>query len=170
MRSNKTFSSVPFTKRVDYDGGAHRGARAMKGPLVCRKCGALYYKRRWLPATDPLAQEAATSAARTTCRSCEMISKGLVAGYLRLEGEFVRAHHWELTRLLEREAERALQDNPTGRMISVPSARADVITVAATTEHLIERLGRAIEHAYDGEIKFGFGHGNKFARAVWHRD
>jgi hypothetical protein len=42
--------------------------------------------------------------------------------------------------------------------------------VTTTTEHLVERLGRAVRRAFGGTIDYGFSHGNKFARATWRRD
>lgn len=170
MRTNKRYSNVPFSKRVDYDGGRHRPSRARKEPLVCRTCGAVYSKRRWIGPTDVRAFLLRAGAHATTCPACDMMKKGLVRGYLRLEGAFVPPHRAELERLLKREAERAAEDNPLGRIVRWDTSRPDSLTVATTTEHLVERLGHAVHRSYGGTIDYGFSHGNKFARATWRRD
>ncbi len=170
MRSNKRYTNVGFTKRVDYDGGAHRGAKAPKEPLVCARCGNLYIKRRWVLASDPRAGILGAVAEKVTCPACEAEASGVVRGHLRLEGAFLAAHRDELSTLLRREAERAAEDNPLGRIVGWDTSEPDVLALTTTTEHLVERLGHALKRTYDGEMDFGFSHGNKFARATWRRD
>jgi hypothetical protein len=170
MRSNKRYSNVTFTKRVDYEGGAHRPPRAPKGALVCKTCGAVYTKRRWVLGSEYRAYLARGTARPAICPACDMQAKGQVGGYLRLEGAFVNPHRAELERLLKREAGRAAEDNPLGRILRLEHDPAGALTVATTTEHLVERLGRAVHRAFGGTIDFGFSHNDKFARATWRRD
>jgi hypothetical protein len=170
MRSNKRFSSNPFTKRVDYDGGAHRGPKAAAEPRLCTECGGVYHRRRWIRRDDPRAALIAANAIEVVCPACAMIQDGRASGWLRLEGAFLAAHQADLERLIENEAERAGEDNPLGRIAEWDRSEPGVLTVATTTEHLTERIGRAVHSAYGGTIHYGFSHGNKMARAVWHRD
>jgi hypothetical protein len=170
MRSSKRYTNVAFTKRVDYDGGAHRAARAEKGPAVCRHCGAIYVKRRWIIRSDPRAQGVGAGGRPTLCRACAMIEQGLVGGVLQLDGAFLAQHQAEIERLLNTESARALEDNPLGRIIRIDRTTRGRLTVTTTTEHLVERLGRAVHRAFGGTIDYGFSHGNKFARASWRRD
>ena len=44
------------------------------------------------------------------------------------------------------------------------------LTLSTTTEHLAQRLGRALEKAYDGKVEYDFSHENKLARVTWQRD
>lgn len=104
------------------------------------------------------------------CPACDAAAKGLVRGHLRLEGSFVPAHRKEIEALLRNEAERAAEDNPTGRIIRWEDGPDGTLVIGTTTEHLTERLGHAIHKAFGGEIDYGFSHENKFARAVWRRD
>jgi hypothetical protein len=170
MRSNKQYTNVAFTKRVDYDGGAHRSARAAKGPAVCARCGAVYVKRRWIARADPRAAGLAANGRLTRCRACAMIEQGLVGGVLQLDGRFLEQHQAEIERLLGTENARAAEDNPLGRIIAIDRRTPGRLTVTTTTEHLVERLGRAVRRAFGGTIDYGFSHGNKFARATWRRD
>lgn len=169
MRSNKSYTNVTFTKRVDYEGGTHRPPRAPAGVRVCSRCKAVYFKRRWIPASDERAQSFGLTARPTICPACDLEAKHQVRGYLRIEGAFAKAHRPEILQLLRREAERAGEDNPLGRIIAIDrTSRA--MTVTTSTEHVAKRLGSALESAYDGEIEYKFSHGEKFARITWRRD
>jgi hypothetical protein len=130
----------------------------------------VYLRRRWLPASDARAQVLAAVGEPTICPACDMAKKGTFGGSLRLEGNFVKAHAAELEHLVRKEAARAAEDNPIGRILAVDTAKPGVIAITTTTEHLVERLGRAVKHAFDGTIDYGFSHGNKLARATWKRD
>jgi hypothetical protein len=44
------------------------------------------------------------------------------------------------------------------------------LVISTTTEHLAQRLGHALEKAFDGEVRYHFSHENKLARVYWHRD
>jgi hypothetical protein len=99
-----------------------------------------------------------------------MIETGLVGGVLQLEGAFLVRHQAEIEQLLKTENARAAEDNPLGRIIKIVRTTPGRLTVTTTTEHLVERLGRAVHRAYHGTIDYGFSHGNKFARATWRRD
>jgi hypothetical protein len=170
MRSNKRYTNVAFTKRVDYDGGAHRAAKATAGHVVCRQCGAVYLRRRWISGSDPRAQILGAIGRRVLCPGCDAIKKGVVGGVLRLEGAFLVQHRAEIEQLLKTESARAQEDNPIGRIIAIDRSLKSRLTVTTTTEHLVERLGRAVRRAFGGTIDYGFSHGNKFARATWRRD
>ena len=72
--------------------------------------------------------------------------------------------------MITNEADRAADDNPTGRILGWDDKTPGELTLTTTTEHLVERLGRAVHHAFGGSIDYGFSHGNKFARATWERN
>jgi hypothetical protein len=172
MRSNKKYTNQTFTKRVDHEGGAHRPFAAIAEPAVCKTCGAIFADRRW---TAP-AQAAASAghphwrpAAEVVCPACKQIESHVVGGYLTISGKFVADHHDEIDNLMVNEADRAAEDNPLCRIMgrSETDGRLEIET---TTEHLAQRLGHALEKAYDGEVTYDFSHENKLARVTWHRD
>jgi hypothetical protein len=169
MTQRKAYTNATFTKRVDYDGGRRRGAKAQAGPLVCERCGAAYLRRRWILASDDRAKLLRSAATKTICPACAMIRDGQVGGYLTLEGAFFAAHRAEIMTLVRNEAARAAEDNPLARIIRW-AEEDDATTVTTTTEHLVQRLGKAVQSAYGGDIDFGFSHADKFARATWRRD
>ena len=75
-----------------------------------------------------------------------------------------------LERLLRNEAERAAEDNPLARIMLWRENGDEKLTLSTTTEHLAQRLGRALEKAYDGKVEYDFSHENKLARVSWQRD
>jgi hypothetical protein len=170
MRTNKRYTNVTFTKRVDYEGGTHRPPKAPSEPRVCRQCGAVYTRRRWRPRSDPRAAALSAQAAPTVCKACSMQARGQSSGFLTMKGGFFVAHREEIERLIRNEDQRAIETNPLGRIIGWDRTAPDQLTVATSTEHLVERLGHALHRAFGGTVEYGFSHGNKFARGTWQRD
>lgn len=76
----------------------------------------------------------------------------------------------DIERLLRNEAERAAEDNPLARIMLWKKNGDRKLTLSTTTEHLAQRLGHALEKAYDGEVEYDFSHENKLARVTWKRD
>lgn len=174
MRTAKRYTNTTFTHRVDRDAGRKRPPRPPTEPRICVTCGAVYRHRRWILADAAALQLPAVvrglePATPTTCPGCRRAASRTPNGFLYLEGAFAAVHRDELLRLVEHEAARAAVDNPTARLIAVDS-RGPRVTVTTTTEHLAQRLGHAIERAYDGTVRFDFSHENKLARVYWRRD
>ncbi|HSB28652.1 MAG TPA: BCAM0308 family protein [Pyrinomonadaceae bacterium] len=173
MRSDKPFTSATFTKRVDHEAGRHHTSRALPEPGVCKSCGAIYTNRRWT-----VAESASTLVKRphartfrmTLCPACKQSLAGEPRGFLFIEGAFFKEHREEIERLLRRESERAAEVNPLGRVIRWKRDKSDKLTVSTTTEHLAQRLGHALQKAFDGKVKYDFSHENKLARVSWRRD
>lgn len=171
MRTSKKYTNATFTHRVDHEGGAHRGPKALRGPLVCERCGAMYIKRRWTltPPARTAGLEAIASPRPTICPACRMIAEAQFGGEVRISGAFVTGHRDEIERLIQGEAKRAADDNPTARLVRLDRA-GDRLTVRTTTEHLAKRLGQALHKALHGTVHYGFSHENKFAHVTWTRD
>jgi hypothetical protein len=105
----------------------------------------------------------------TICPACKQTAEGIVGGYVLIDGQFVTQHHRDIVDLIKNEERRAMEDNPLSRIMS----RADdggSVRIETTTEHLAQRLGRALEKAFAGSVNYDFSHENKMARVWWHRD
>jgi len=172
MHTAKPYTNVTFTKRVDHEAGRHRPSRAPRGPRVCERCLAVYVNRRWTLGTTPRARaiRRVAAPAMTVCPACRMAAEGRFGGEVRLSGAFLAKHAAEIERLLRREAERAAEDNPTARILRWDRPATDRLTVTTSTEHLAERLGRAVRRAFKGSVRYTFSHENKFAHVVWMRN
>lgn len=173
MQSQKKYTNATFTKRVDHEAGRHRPARSQAEPSECLTCGAVYSKRRWV--TADIAQRSGKpnnerSVAFTTCPACEQMQTGTPAGFLYVDGAFFTKHQEEIERLLNNEADRAAEDNPLARIMTQTMDESGRLVVTTTTEHLAATLGRALQGAFSGELRFNFSHENKMSRVYWHRD
>ena len=168
MSSNKRYTNVTFTKRVDREAGRHRPPKGQSEPAVCLGCGAVYTKRRWVLG-DGLSSEHFIMPRLTVCPACKRQQDGAPSGYLHASGFFLALHHDEIEHLLRNEAARAAEDNPLGRIIDWQD-KTNSLTLTTTTEHLAQRLGHALEKAFHGEVNYDFSHENKLARVSWHRD
>ena len=100
------------------------------------------------------------------CPACEQIANGIVGGYLTLFGKFTPERQAEFDRLIANESVRAAEDNPLSRIMERVELDRTVV-YHTTTEHLAQRLGRAIERAFGGSVDYEFLHENKVARVVW---
>lgn len=172
MRSNKRFTNT-FTKRVDHEAGRHHTKRAPKEPAVCASCGAVYANRRWTTADAERGTREAKHwhpARITTCPACVQAHGGAPRGYVYLEGDFLKTHREDIEKLLRNEAERAAEDNPLARVMLWKEDGNAKLTLSTTTEHLAQRLGHALEKAFDGKVEYDFSHENKLARVTWQRD
>src|SRR5690348_13276727 len=173
MRSNNQFTDMTITKRVDYEAGRHRPLRASKEPAVCGDCGAVYVNRRWT--TSDLVgghtrHKDRRPAKTTVCPACKQKRAGEARGFVFLDGAFFVQHQKEIKQLLRNEAIRAAEDNPLARILEYKEGEGHQLTVTTTTEHLAQRLGHALEKAFDGSVHYDFSHENKLARVSWRRE
>lgn len=173
MQGQKKYTNQTFTKRVDHEAGRHHTTRAMAEPAVCKVCGDVYADRRW---TVPEAESQSEKhphfrpATQVVCPACQRQEEGVPSGYVYLEGPFFAAHRDEIKRLVQNEIERTAVKNPLARMMEWEDEGAEKATITTTTEHLAQRLGHALEKAFDGEVRYDFSHENKLARVYWRRD
>lgn len=173
MRSKKAFSNTTFTKRVDHEAGRHHTKRAPKEPAVCASCGAFYEHRRWTSADADYGtseREHWRPARVTTCPACVQTQGAVPGGYVFLEGAFLNAHRDEIKKLLSNEADRAAEDNPLARIMLWKENKDGKLALSTTTEHLAQRLGHALEKAFNGKVEYDFSHENKLARVHWQRN
>lgn len=171
MHSNKPYSNVTVTKRVDHNDHEKNTHphEAEKEPSICQTCGAIYLDRRWTIAEiDPARIKHQPQL--VTCPACKQQEEGIARGYVHLQGTFFEKHYEEIEKLLSNEADRAAQDNPLARIIKWERDGDQPLTVLTTTEHLAQRLGHAVEKAYSGEVRYDFSHENKLAHVWWQRD
>ena len=173
MPVRKRYSNATFTKRVDHEGGRHRSSRGISEPAVCADCGAVYANRRWSQpsSTASIKRHDHLRPAKTTlCPACKQQRSGEPRGFVFIDGDFFSAHSEEIEQLLRNEADRAAVDNPLARTMDFKRGDDHKLTVTTTTEHLAQRLGHALEKAFDGRVHYDFSHENKLARVSWRRD
>jgi NMD protein affecting ribosome stability and mRNA decay len=170
MRIVKRYTNQTFTKRVDHEGGARREPRATAGSVVCSKCGSVFQNRRWTASEKINADTRLHDAKLGICPACQQIASGVAGGFVHIDGSFLKGHETEILNLLRNEEQRAIEDNPLSRIIKWDKDDEGELQIKTTTEHLAQRLGHALEKAFDGKVKYDFSHENKVARVSWQRD
>lgn len=131
-------------------------------PTVCSDCAAVYHDGRWTWDTPP------EDAMQARCPACRRVRDKLPAGTLVLEGPFVEQHADDLVRLLRHEAEHERAEHPLARVMEIASGQRR-IQVATTDIHLPQRLGEAVQRAYDGDLTVRYGLDEYCVRAHWRR-
>jgi hypothetical protein len=162
---------VTFTKRPERNTLAEN-KRAPHEPVVCGSCGALYKNRRWIRKEQ--IQEMGllgdrSSAAIGTCRACKLTRSDAARGFLYLRGPHLKVHLEEIEHFLKLEEQRAMEDNPLGRIMRWEQKSPEELIALTTTEHLAQRLGKALERSFGGRVHYDFSHENKQARVYWER-
>jgi NMD protein affecting ribosome stability and mRNA decay len=154
-----TYRSKLFPEHVH---DAYKSSTKLPTPTVCPECGAVFADGRWqwLPRPD--------SAHREMCPACHRVHDRFPAGYVKLDGEFLREHRGELTELarnLERKekAEHALQ-----RIIDIKDENGGLL-ITTTDIHLAHGIGEALHHAYKGELESHYNREEKLLRVRWSR-
>jgi len=104
------------------------------------------------------------------CPACRRQREGAPSGFVHLEGAYLNEHSEEIRHFLQKEAERAAEDNPLARIMRWETDEKGRPTLATTTEHLAERLGHAMGKAFKGKPRYDFSHENKLAHVYWRRD
>ena len=131
-------------------------------PTQCGSCHAVYHHGRWQWASAPPASH------MTLCPACRRLSDKLPAGVVTLEGAFVVAHRTELVQLARHEAEHEGKEHPLNRIMAIDDL-PDRVQVSTTDIHLPQRIGEALERAYDGELEVRYGSDDYSVRVTWRR-
>ena len=132
------------------------------GPAVCPTCGLVYQHGayHWMPRPDGAVEHA--------CPACRRISDRFPAGYLTLEGAFLKAHRDEIMGLVHNEAARARAEHPLERIMAVEEEDGKVL-ITTTDVHLPRRIGDALHHAYRGESQTKYAPDEHQVRVSWRR-
>jgi NMD protein affecting ribosome stability and mRNA decay len=171
IKSNKRYTNATYTKRVDHEAGQHHTPRNQTEPAVCTECNAVYRNRRWVQDVPKTVKppEPWQSARMVVCPACKQKNEGVFGGYVEIDGAFYNAHHDEIEKLLKNEAMRISEKNPLAQIMKLERGK-NKLTITTTTEHLAQRLGRALQKAYCGDVEYDFSDENKLARVKWHRE
>jgi NMD protein affecting ribosome stability and mRNA decay len=129
----------------------------------CTECGACYRDGRWTWRKAP------AGSPRGLCPACRRIRDDYPGGYLSLEGGFVRQHAHEIRGLVHNVEEREKSEHPLHRLIAV-SEHEDGLLITTTDPHLAHAIGKALHHAYQGELEAAYSDDESLVRATWRRD
>lgn len=136
-----------------------------RSDTLCPQCGAAYQEGRWT--WQGLINPA--DAQEALCPACQRIDEDVPAGTVRLHGAFVLQHPDELCGLMRNTEELEKREHPLERLMAISDA-TDGLEVTTTGVHLAQRIGHALEAAYDGELKIHYNDEEYFVDVHWQRD
>jgi len=137
--------------------------RKLREPSICSQCDAVYREGRWQWMDDN-----PQGASDDLCPACQRIRDDYPAGELTLSGGFFAAHREEILRLVRNEAAAETAEHAINRIMGIEERPKEAV-VTTTDIHLPARIGRALEHAYKGQVEIQFDREGYFARAKWQR-
>jgi len=133
-----------------------------KDPSVCPVCEAVFHKGHWQWIPAP------ASSHEDKCPACLRIEDKFPAGFVTLEGEFLREHQAEIIHLVRNAAAAEEGEHPLNRIMEMTegSGRVDVTT---TDLHMARRIAEAVNNAYGGELGLQYAEGDTIVRVNWKR-
>lgn len=145
-------------------GGALMRPEKYRANTRCPKCDLLFQDGVWKRRTSNGSEQQ-----WKLCPACMQIRDGQVGGIVQFSGTFAGSHRQELLNRIHNVERQTQEERPLERIIDMKEDK-DGIVVSATTEHLVARIGKAIQRDFGGELNLKYAPEDKFAFAHWHRD
>lgn len=131
-------------------------------PSVCTGCGAVFHKGRWQWATPD------DGAHKHLCPACQRIHDRVPAGIVKLSGSFFVDHQQEIMSLVHNTEAKEKHEHPLQRIMSINFGNNGV-EIALTDFHLTQAIGKAVHHAYKGELDSRFVDKDGVMHVSWTR-
>jgi NMD protein affecting ribosome stability and mRNA decay len=154
-----TYRSKLFAERVH---DAYKCSAKLPTPTLCPECGAVFSGGRWQWAARP------DSAHTEMCPACHRIHDRFPAGYVKLDGEFVKEHRTELTELARNLEKKERAEHALERIIEIADQEGGML-ITTTDIHLAHGIGEALHHAYKGTLESHYTPEEKLLRVHWSR-
>jgi hypothetical protein len=88
---------------------------------------------------------------------------------VQLGGTFAALHRQDLLNRIRNVEARSANERPLERIMGIKEKNGQIM-ISATTEHLVARIGKAIQRDFGGVLELKYTPEDKFATARWHRD
>jgi len=145
-------------------GGTGNDAEKYPANTRCPKCDLVFQDGVWKRGSSN-----ASDRAWKLCPACTQIRGGQVGGIVQCSGAFAANHRQELLNRIRNVEKQTQEERPLERIMNMKEDK-NGITVSATTEHLVARIGKAIQRDFGGELSLRYAPEDKFALAYWRRD
>lgn len=140
----------------------YRLSGKLKEPTVCSGCGALFHKGRWTWGPAP------RGAQSTTCPACHRIRDKYPMGLVTIAGSFKEKQHEQVIGVIHNAAAQEKKEHPLSRIMGI-ERRPEGLVISTTDTHLPRRIGKALKHAYHGELTLHYDQDEEFVRVTWTR-
>jgi len=150
-------------ERVFFDDARHDPYQAKgkyREPTICSTCRAIYQGGRWAWGDAP------EQAHHANCPACARVRDRLPAGVVTLSGAFFNAHRVELLQLAHNAAERERSRHPLHRIMNVAETATEAV-ITTCDVNCAQRIGEALQSAFDGHLDLCFGEGEYSVRVSW---
>lgn len=137
----------------------------LAGDAHCSGCGANFSAGRW----SWKALDAGATPQAVTCPACQRIADKAAGGTVILSGTFVQAHREEILNLIRNIEEQERQEHALERLIGIAD-EDDAVVVTTTGMHLANRIGHALDSAYDGTTRYTYSDDKTHLDVDWERD
>lgn len=131
-------------------------------PTACKECNAVYIEGRWTW------HEPSLKTNKVVCPACRRITENYPAGYLELKGTFFNKHHEEMLNLIRNEEKQEKDEHPLERIMTITEEDGQTL-ITTTGIHIARRIGKAVSRAYQGDLSFTYGKGEKSIHVFWSR-
>jgi hypothetical protein len=88
------------------------------------------------------------------------------AGTLTIEGPFAYEHRADVLQTARHVAEQLQAEHPLQRIMDIEALDGRV-TITTTDIHLVQAIGKALHHAFGGQLRYGFAEGQYQLRVDW---
>jgi hypothetical protein len=158
-------ASLPRADRLieEREGDTYGLKGKLPDPTACTSCGAMYRDGRWIWGSPP------ADANRTRCPACRRVEDDYPAGMVLVEGEFAHAHREEIRGLARNLEEREKQEHPLKRIMRMEEREDGALEIATTDVRLARGIGKALHHAYQGDLDYHFTEAENLLRVHWTR-
>ncbi len=156
-------------KSIDKSADPYLNSSGLSGTALCTKCHAIFNNKRWT--LDEKLYETQLKKSDTNlvlCPACKKVKDKFPGGIVKLKGDFLADHKNEILNLVRNEEDRAKGFNPLERIMSIDVVESG-IEITTTNEKLAQRIGRSLQKAYQGRVRYKWSDDTKLLRAEWER-
>lgn len=144
----------------------YRQREKLPEPTVCPTCGVEYREGRWT-----WVETRSDRAHEYLCPACQRIRDGVPAGFLTLgSSDFLTEHREEIMKLVHNREKAEKTRRPMSRLMDVTTDDDGQTVITFTDNHLPASIGRAIRHAFKGELDFHYTDEGDIVRVWWKRN
>jgi NMD protein affecting ribosome stability and mRNA decay len=144
--------------------------KAQAGTAICTLCGAVGMHKHWFVDKRLAEQFAADPTVRfVNCPGCRRIANKVYEGEVLLKSSLLESNRNMIYGTLYHAAAQGFMRNPLSRIASVEDNGADTIRILTTTCTLAERLGKAVNRAFKGDLKIKPWPDERFVSVRWER-
>ena len=165
MTKRQALRETSRTQKRGKLGGPYQRTEKYRSNTRCPKCNLFFHDGVWKRGIRAIGQDLQWKL----CPACLQIRDGQVGGIVQFSGAFAGSHRQELLNRIRNVERKTKEERPLERIIDMKEDKGG-ITVSATTEHLVARIGKSVQRDFGGDLDLRYAPDDKFAYVHWHRD